>query len=333
MQRTSSFKFLSGAAAAVSLCGAGAHAAVTIDGTRSGGDGYTLASTQVLATSSLSDSSGGPQGPGTMATASSTGSFTQLSNVYTQIDTVNNKLNMFIGGSMNTADGGVSHYWVALQTKTGGVANLSNQAVINGSVYQVNNPGNTSLAVTQANVGVSKVSFDTGFLPTALFAVEPNIGATNTGTQAYTGFTDLTGGGASGALGSVAYNGSLQNIPVGTGAVGDPGFAAAATGTEFSIDLTALGYVSGSGVPILATIFTTNGGSEGRTNNQVLAPFTYFAGDTSGGFDYTYVDNNSGSNVGGATGRQFSGSNYVGIQYFAVPGTSVPEPASLGLAA
>ena len=325
MRGKSALRLACGVVTGTAVFTTSAHAAA-IDGTRSAGDGYTLASTQVLTTSSNFDSNGGPQPPSTAATATTTGNFTQLSNVYTNI--TGSTLSMFIGGSINAGDGGVSHYWIALQTKSGGVSTLGNQAVIGGSVYQVNNPTNTSLANTQANVGVSKVSFDAGFLPTALIAVEPNVGATATGTQAYTGFTDLTGGGATNPLTAVGYNGSLQNIPVGTGAANDPGFAAAATGTELSINLAALGYTTG---PILATIFTTNGGSDGRTNNQVLAPFTYFAGDTSGGYDYTYIDGTSGSNLPGVTGRQFSGSDYVGLQYFTIPGTGTPEPASLSV--
>lgn len=102
---------VSAIAASVACAWSGiAMAAVVIDGSMSPGEGYTLDSVQINPTSSPDDSNGGPQGPSTEVNASSTGNFTQLSNAYSYVDTSANTLNLFIGGSIYTADAGVSHY-------------------------------------------------------------------------------------------------------------------------------------------------------------------------------------------------------------------------------
>ncbi len=301
------------AAAALSL--AGSARAQSIDGTLTAGDGYTLTSTQINATTSPTDG-GGPGGPSNEVTASSTGTFTQLSNVYSVINPTTNTLNLFIGGSINQGDQGVSHYIIALQTNANGVSSLANVPKINGSVYNVNNPNATDNGGA-GNDGLLRVGFDTGFKPNALFIVQPDTSTgTTTGTAAYTGFTDLSGGGATESF-TTAYNGSLANTPIGTGATGDPGFAGASTGLELSIPLTPLGYTPGTSIEGLA--FTTNGGADGRTNNQILSPFAY--GSAPSDYDYTYIDAN----------RQFDNdADYPGNQYFTI---GAPEPTSLSFMA
>jgi hypothetical protein len=311
-------------AAAVALTLAGAAQAVPlIDGTLAPGEGYSLVSTQLNVTTSQSSDGGGPGELAQEANAGSTGHFTNLSNAYAQIDPVANALDLFIGGSMEEDND--SKYQIALQLNGNGVTSLAGQT-ING-------------AATSANL--DKIMFSNGFAPSALFTIfpgQPNStgvinmsGSVGTATGAHFGvsYTDLTGLGyaAPASVGAVLNN-TLVNTAVGSGSGSDPGFANASTGLEVSIPLASLGYTPGTPINVLA--FPTIG-SDGRTNDQILAPFTSFA--DSNGYDYTYIDNSNSTSS--PTGRQFVQAVYPGAGFFTVT-APVPEPtslAALGLAA
>jgi len=303
--------------------GSVAKATVTVDGSLSAGEGYTLVSTQTNVTSSQSSDGGGPGGVANEATATSTGDFTNLSNAYAQIDPTANALDLFIGGSVEEDND--SDIEIALQLNSNGVSSLAGQTI----------------AGTK-NGGLPDVAFSNGFKPTALFSVfpgQPNTsgivtmnGAPNTtynGNEiAGVSYTDLTGlGYAAPASVSAVLNNALVNTPVGAGGVGDPGFAGANTGLEISIPLSSLGYTVGSSIN--AFVFDAVG-SDGRTNNQILSPFTY--GTDTNGYDYTYIDTTS-SSVISTVGRQFVQAVYPGNGYFTINAPAVPEPASLGLLA
>lgn len=304
-------------AAAVTVCTV-VKAAPTIDGTLSAGEGYTLVSTQTNVTTSQSSDGGGPGGQGNEATAGSTGNFTNLSNVYAQIDPAADAVDLFIGGSMEEDND--SKYQIALQLNPNGVSSLAGQNINGGA----------------SNASLDKIMFN-GFKPSALFTVFPGqptssgivnlSGSVNTSPGVLFGvsYTDLTGLGYSAPSSVQAIlNNALVNTAVGTGSASDPGFANASTGLEISIPLSTLGYTPGT--PIEAFVFPTIG-SDGRTDNQILAPFTY--GTDSNGYDYTYIDS-SNSSVGSSVGRQFVESVYPGAGFFTIPAAAaVPEPASL----
>jgi hypothetical protein len=286
----------------------------TLDGVLTPGEGYSLVATQMNVTTSLNADGGGPSGISNEATASSTGNFTQLSNAYGFVSGTGSAatLNLFVGGSVSqNTDTKID---IALQTNSNGVSSL-NGVNLNG---------------TNTSSNLDNITFDTGFKPNAFIVMNLNedmSGGTTTGTYSLTNnfFTDLSGSGAADPTVTGTLDNALVNTPIGTGAAGDPGFAGASTGLEFSISLASLGYTDGSDVEAL--LFPSVG-SDNRTDNQILAPFTYNPADSSGGYDYTYFDNNES----GAPGRQFTGVDYIGNQFFTVPGVSaVPEPASLGL--
>jgi hypothetical protein len=305
-------------AASLTVCTA-VRGAVIIDGSLSGGEGYSLVSTQLNVTTSQSSDGGGQGGAAQEATATSTGNFTNLSNAYAQIDPVANALELFIGGSMEEDND--SKYQIALQLNGNGVTSLNGQT-INGAA---------------SSSSLDKVMFTNGFAPTALFTIFPgqpnNSGTINmsggvgTATGAHFGvsYTDLTGLGYTAPSSVQAMlNNSLVNTAVGSGSGSDPGFANASSGLEISIPLASLGYTPGTSINVLA--FPTIG-SDGRTNDQILAPFTSFP--DSNLYDYTYIDNSNSTSS--PTGRQFVQAVYPGAGFFTVPAAAVPEPASLAV--
>jgi hypothetical protein len=304
------------AAALASLGTITAAHAVTIDGTLSPGEGYNLVSTQTNTTTSQSSDGGGTGGPDDQATLNSTGNFTNISNAYAQIDTSANALDLFLGGSMEEDND--SKYDIALQLNSHGVTSLAG-ITVNGAA---------------SSTSLDKVMFN-NFKPTALFVVFPgqptssgilNFSSTvNTTPGIYGGvsYTDLTGVGyAAPASVTATLNNALVTTPVGTGAPGDPGFVGANTGLEISIPLATLGYTPGDSINAL--VFPSVG-KDGRTNNQILAPFTY--GTDTNYYDYTYIDSTNSSS-GSQVGRQFVDSVYPGTGFFTV---SVPEPTSVAL--
>ena len=282
-------------------------------GTLDSSDGPLIVS-QTNVTTSQNANGGGPSGIGNEATASSTGNFTQLSNVHAQITGTGSAatLTLFIAGSVTQdTDTKID---IALQTNSSGVGSLSGQ----------------TLAGASNSANLDNITFDTGFKPNAFIVLDTNTdqnGGTTNGIYdlgAAYGVTDLTHTGHTTTV-SGTLNNALVNTPVGTGATGDPGFSGANTGLELTIPLSSLGYTDGTAVEALAF---PSVGSDNRTDNQILAPFTYNTGDSSGGYDYTYFDNNEG----GQPGRQFTGVDYIGNQYFTVDGlVTGPEPTSLGL--
>ncbi len=297
-------------------CVTAAQADPTVDGSLTSGDGYQLITTQTNVTTSQSADGGGPSGPGNEATATSTGNFTQLSNAYASITGTGSAatLNIFIGGSV--AQNTDTKIDIALQTNGTGVSSLAGQN-INGASSSTN---------------LDNITFDTGFKPNAFLVLGVNndmMATTTAGTYtlANNSFTDLSGGGAADPAITGMLNNALVNTPVGAGGVGDPGFAGANTGLELSISLASLGYTDGNSINVLAF---PSVGSDNRTNNQILAPFTYNPNDASGGYDYTYYDNNEN----GQPGRQFTGVDYIGDQFFTVNGAApAPEPTTLSLLA
>ena len=318
MRRKSVQIFATGAVAATLFAGtARLYAQNTTDGTLSAGEGYSLVATQTNVTTSQTANGGGPSGPANEATATSTGNFTQLSNAYGFVSGSGSAatLNLFIGGSVTQdADTTID---LAIQTNANGVSGLAGKTI--------------SGEAGGGNLGV--ITFDTGFKPNAFLVMNLNVdqsGGTTNGTYGLTSnfFTDLSGNNFSGTGVAPTLTGTLNNAlvntPIGTGATGDPGFAGAKTGLEFSIPLTSLGYTDGMTVKVLAF---PSVGSDNRTDNQILSPFTYNPADSSGGYDYTYYDNNEG----GVPGRQFTGTDYTGNQFFNVAG--IPEPASMSLLA
>ena len=304
-------------AAALSLVGsARAQDATSMSGTLTPSDGLTLVATQINATTSPNADGGGPSGPGNEVTASSTGNFTQLSNAYASITGTGASatLNLFIGGSV--AQNADTKIEIALQTNSSGVSTLAGQT-INGEA-------------SGGNLG--DVSFDTGFKPNAFISLNLNVdqnGGTGTGTSNLGNsvqFTDLSGKNATAPAVTGTLNNALVNTPIGTGAAGDPGFAGASTGLGLSIPLSTLGYTDGTSIEAL--VFPSVG-SDNRTDNQILAPFTYNTADSSGGYDYTYFDTQENGVAG--SGRQFTGPDYIGDQYFTI--VPSPEPTSLTLLA
>ena len=290
----------------------------TIDGTLSPSDGYSLLSTQTNVTASPSSEGGGASGPGNEVAANNTADLDQLSNAYGAINQTTQTLNLFLGGSLGgegATQGTDVRYFIPLETAPG---------------------GSTSLAgLFGGNFG--NITFDNGFAPNIVIEVttsivgqthaDPGNGIT-TSTQAVNPLqvtvfdTTVAGTGPTSAV-TAALNNALQTTAVGAGS--NIGFSAVKTGLELSIPLATTGYVPDTS--ILASAFFDIG-SDTRTTNQVLSPFTYNAGDTSGGYDYTYVDSNEGGNPAGVTGRQFTGVDYPGNQFFVI---GVPEPTSLGM--
>jgi PEP-CTERM motif len=307
-------------------------AVVTIDGTITGDTGYSLVSTQDLITTSQAGDGGAPQSAAQEATATSTGDFTNLSNAYAQIDPTADALDLFIGGSLEEDND--SKYQVALDINGNGVSSLAGQTI----------------AGSASSTSLQKITFPGAFKPTALFTIfpgQPNtsgvVTMTGTPNTTYTGaavfgvsYTDLTGlGYAAPTTVQAVLNNALVHTPVGTGAaanvgsgeLADPGFAGANTGLELSIPLSTLGYTPGASIE--AFVFPTVG-QDGRTDDQILSPFTSFA--DSNGYDYTYIDTGNSLNSSGI--RQFDSGVYPGAGYFTINApAAVPEPASLGLLA
>jgi hypothetical protein len=312
-------------------------ASPVIDGTLSAGEGYALDSTQTNVTTSQQSDNGGVGGKDDEATASSTGSFTNLSNAYGQIDPSTNSLDLFIGGSIaQVAD---TKLVLAIQTNSNGVTSLANQTI------------NGEAPTSPTSGALQDVMFSNGFAPTALFVIYPGGGSGGNGTTTLSGapntagqtgavqgvsYTDLTSadGSKSGTSSSASaptsvtavLDNALVNTPVGTGATGDPGFAGATTGFEISIPLATLNYTPGTSIEALAF---PSVGSDSRTDNQILAPFSY--GTDPNDYDYGYIGTSNNNNIGASTdGRQFVQAVYPGPGYFTV---AVPEPTSLSLIA
>ena len=319
MVRVKSFAILCGATMAFSGM---AYAVPTIDGTLTPGEGYSTAPLAVQTVTSNTGSalpfdSDGSRSP----------SQNQLSNAYGFIDTTNNQLDLFLGGSIDLSNEYLS---IAVDANPNtGVATL-NPGVHSGT----NDTGNVSSAVGHGN-GYQNIVFDAGFRPETLLTFQFDGGNIVyddnllTGTQYVennfrsnpangpTTIGPAAGDTAGSLTATIADNRALSGT-LETAATS----ATATTGFEIGISLADLGYVAGS--PINVSAFITQGSGTSMTD-QVLA--------SNPGADPT-LDPYEQYNFDFTAAQGPGGHNAPGNQYFTVnPPAATPEPASLSLLA